>query len=62
MLTTSSSQLTRSGKVKLNPAVSLLALSKNGQVNQQAIADRPVSSLLGLIRTLSLLLTPAKIS
>ena len=29
-------------------------LIKNGQVNQQAIADRPVSSLLGLIRTLQL--------
>ena len=28
--------------------------SKNGQVNQQASADRPVSSLLGLIRTLQL--------
>ena len=26
--------------------------SKNGQVNQQASADRPVSSLLGLVRTL----------
>ena len=53
MLTTSS-QLTQIGKVKLNPAVPLLALSKNGQVNQQTIADRPVSSLLGLIRTLQL--------
>ena len=28
--------------------------SKNGQVNQQASADRPVSSLLGLVRTLQL--------
>ena len=29
-------------------------LSKNGQVNQQASADKPVSSFLGLVRTLQL--------
>ena len=29
---------------------------KNGQVNEQASADRPVSSLLGLIRSLQLVL------
>ena len=27
---------------------------KNGRVNQQASADRPVSSLLGLVRTLQI--------
>ena len=32
----------------------LQSYSKNGQVNQQASADRPVSSLLGLVRTLQL--------
>ena len=32
----------------------LKTYSKNGQVNQQASADRPVSSLLGLVRTLQL--------
>ena len=32
----------------------LQTYSKNGQVNQQASADRPVSSLLGLVRTLQL--------
>ena len=30
---------------------------KNGQVNQQATADRPVSSLLGLVRTLKLVVS-----
>ena len=40
----------------------MLALSKNGQANQHVIADRPVSSLLGLIRTLQLVVAPAKIS
>ena len=54
MLTTSSSQLHGSGKDKLNPAVPLLTLSKNSQANQLANADRPVSSLLGLVRTLQL--------
>ena len=34
--------------------VLLQTYSKNGQVNQQASADRPVSSLLGLVRTLQL--------
>ena len=34
-------------------------LSKNGQVNQQASADRPVSSLLGLVRTLQLVVDPS---
>ena len=33
--------------------------SKNGQVNQQASADRPVSSLLGLVRTLQLVVDPS---
>ena len=33
--------------------------SKNGQVNQQASADRPVLSLLGLIRTLQLVVDPS---
>ena len=34
---------------KLNNKVNLQTYSKNGQVNQQASADRPVSSLLGLV-------------
>ena len=37
----------------------LLTYSKNGQVNQQASADRPVSSLLGLVRTLQLVVDPS---
>ena len=36
----------------------LQTYSKNGQVNQQASADRPVSSLLGLVRTLQLVVDP----
>ena len=32
---------------------------KNGQVNQQASADRPASSLLGLVRTLQLVVDPS---
>ena len=32
---------------------------KNGQVNQQASANRPVSSLLGLVRTLQLVVDPS---
>ena len=36
----------------------LKTLCKNGQVNQQASADRPVSSLLGLVR--SVLTSPNK--
>ena len=59
LLTASSSQ--RSGKVKLNPAVPLLTLSKNSQDNQQANADRPVSSLLGLVRTLQLVVDLSKV-
>ena len=39
---------------------SLQTYSKNGQVNQQASADRPVSSLLGLVRTLQLVVTPVE--
>ena len=31
----------------------------NGQVNQQASADRPVSPLLGLVRTLQLVVDPS---
>ena len=42
------------GKNKL-----LQTYSKNGQVNQQASADRPVSSLLGLARTLQLVVEPS---
>ena len=38
---------------------SLQTYSKNGQVNQQASADRPVSSLLGLVRTLQLVVYPS---
>ena len=34
-------------------------LSRNGQVNQQASADRPVSSLLGLVRTPQLVVDPS---
>ena len=37
---------------------SLQTYSKNGQVNEQASADRPVSSLLGLVRTLQLVVDP----
>ena len=37
----------------------ITVFSKNGQVNQQASADRPVSSLLGLIRTLQLVVDPS---
>ena len=37
----------------------LQTYSKNGQVNQQASADRPVSSLLGLVRTLQLVVDPS---
>ena len=37
----------------------LQTYSKNGQVNQQASADRPVSSLLGLVRTLQLVVETA---
>ena len=33
--------------------------SKNGQVNQPASADRSVSSLLGLVRTLQLVVDPS---
>ena len=39
---------------KFQPHNNILAsqtYSKNGQVNQQASVDRPVSSLLGLVRT-----------
>ena len=47
---------------KLNK-INITNKSKNGQVNQQASADRPVSSLLGLVRTLqrcSVLTSPNK--
>ena len=37
--------------------LNIFIISKNGQVNQQASADRPVSSLLGLVRTLQLVIT-----
>ena len=56
-------QLTADGKARgtsaleSNYMLSMLncyiqTLSKNGQVNQQAIANRPVSSLLELVRTI----------
>ena len=37
----------------------LKTYSKNGQVNQQASVDRHVSSLLGLVRTLQLVVDPS---
>ena len=37
----------------------LQTYSKNGQVNQQASADRPVLSLLGLVRTQQLVVDPS---
>ena len=37
----------------------LQTYSKNGQVNQQASANRPVLSLLGLVRTLQLVVDPS---
>ena len=42
-----------------NSQFSLQTYSKNGQVNQQANADRPVSSLLGFVRTLQLVVDPS---
>ena len=39
--------------------LALQTYSKNGQVNQQASVDRPVSSLLGLVRALQLVVDPS---
>ena len=36
----------------LSRVAEVYPLCKNGQVNQQAIADRPVSSLLELVKTI----------
>ena len=47
------------GRFTTNKLQYLQTYSKNGQVNQQASADRPVSSLLGPVRTLQLVVDPS---